>query len=204
MTSKEEKFFAQLRGFVGFCEQAGRLQVGVFQGDRLPEEGYAAIRDIKRCSREDLGKLWERMYRAYSKPSEVDMARELVTRFYQIIDMTGASIGSVVTFPENECPAGMIAMADLIAHALEEIKKTMDYTVDIENNYMKMEARCKKIYSFEERGDKVFRESMRRLFQPSTDPLYVIRWKDALQNAEQILDTTAGTVPLLQKLITRY
>ncbi|MDY6084813.1 MAG: hypothetical protein SPI25_06175 [Dialister sp.] len=189
---------------MSFCEQAGKIQADVFKGNVVPEEGYAAMRDIKRRSREALGKLWERMYRAYTKPSEVDMARELVTRFYQIIDMNGTSIGNLVIFRENECPSGMVEMSDLIAHSLEEIKKTMDYTVDIESNYMKMEARCKKIYSFEERGDQVFRESMRCLFKPATDPLYVIRWKDALQNAEQILDTTAGAVPILQKIITRY
>lgn len=204
MTNKEEKFFSQLRSFVRICEHAGQIQAQVFKGEITPEEGYTAMRKTKRSSREALGKLWERMYRAYTKPVEVDMVRELVTRFYRIIDMNGTILGNLVTFHENECPAGMVGMADLIAHSLEEVRKTMDYTVDIETNYMKMEARCRKIYSFEERGDAVFRDSMRRLFEPSNDPLYVIRWKDALQNAEQILDMTAGTVPLLQKIITRY
>ena len=68
---------------------------------------------------------------------------------------------------------------------------------------MKMEARCRKIYVFEERGDEFYREEIRRLFTEKLPAAYVIYWKDILMDTERMLDAAAGAATLLQKLFVQ-
>ena len=86
---------------------------------------------------------------------------------------------------------------------MEEIEKIVNYTSDISANYMKMEARCRKIYAFEERGDEIYKDLIRDLFTGEHKPEYIIYWKEILSETEKMLDATAGSVSLLQRLFTR-
>ena len=65
------------------------------------------------------------------------------------------------------------------------------------------EARCRKIYAFEERGDEIYKDLIRDLFTGEHKPEYIIYWKEILSETEKMLDATAGSVSLLQRLFTR-
>lgn len=93
-------------------------------------------------------------------------------------------------------------MAKLNKHAVIELVKIINYTVDVTANYMKMEARCQKIYSMEERGDDTYRETLSDLFYKNNDVMYALRWKEILVDLESILDACAGIVPRFQRLIS--
>ena len=100
-------------------------------------------------------------------------------------------------------PREFSSMVMLVRDALLEMKKVLDYTGDVAANYMKMEARCRKIYVFEERGDEFYREEIRRLFTEKQSAAYMIYWKDILVDVERMLDAAAGAATLLQKLFVQ-
>ena len=81
---------------------------------------------------------------------------------------------------EEKKPEGIVLMAKLNKHAVIELVKIINYTVDVTANYMKMEARCQKIYSMEERGDDTYRETLSDLFYKNNDVMYALRWKEIL------------------------
>ena len=178
--SKEDKFFESLRDFAGFTGRVGFLLEETAEGRMAVSESYKECSDIKMKCRESYGLLMERMYKAYKDPSQLDMA------------MVG------------ETPEELTLMARLSAASLSELKKIMDYTTDVSENFMKMEARCRRIYTFEERGDDCFRRMMKKLYGSETKAAELVYWKEIFDHLEEVLDASAGTVPLLQKIITRY
>ena len=103
---------------------------------------------------------------------------------------------------EEKKQEGIVLMAKLNKHAVIELVKIINYTVDVTANYMKMEARCQKIYSMEERGDDTYRETLSDLFYKNNDVMYALRWKEILVDLESILDACAGIVPRFQRLIS--
>lgn len=203
MKAKEEKFFSALRDLFSREAEAGAAVSAVFAGRKDPAAGYAEVRTAKRDVREDFEALVEKMYKAYKEPSTKDRARGILYRSYQALDSLKDILSLMKILQVGETPEELAEMAELAGAALLEMKKIMDYTVDVDANYMKMEARCRKIYTYEERGDDLRGECLRRLLSGDKTASYIVYWKEILDHLEEVLDNVAGIVPLLQKILVR-
>ena len=202
--SKEDKFFEALREFAGYAEKAGRLMLEAVEGKKDTEAAYHDVSSLKRDCCVSYGKLTEKMYKAYKDPSDLDVVRGITGRIYKTVGILKDLLSHMELGEVGNPPEEYRLMARLSAEALDEMKKTLDYTVDVGSNYMKMEARCQRIYTFEERGDECCRSAMRKLYNDEAHAVRLIYWKEIFDNLEEVLDASAGMVPLLQKLITHY
>ena len=190
--SKEDKFFETLRDFGGYVGRAGFLLEEAAEGRMDISESFKEISDVKRKCRDSFGPLTERMYKAYKDPAQLDSVRGLVERMYRMVDMTKSVLGQ------------LDMTVRLASASLLEMKKILDYTDRISENYMKMEARCRRIYTYEDRGDDCYRKVMRNLYGEKTKAAELVYWKEIFDHLEEVLDAAAGAVPLLQKMITKY
>lgn len=202
--SKEDKFFESLREFAGYAAQAGAAMNDTAEGRKDPSEGYREAAAMKRNCRDTFGRLTEKMYKAYKNPSELDAVRGIISKIYHSADILKDVLSHMDIVEVGEPPEELPLMARLVSASLEEMKKTLDYTMDVEDNYMKMEARCRRIYTYEERGDECYRQIMKKLYGGEEDVKYLIYWKEIFDQLEEVLDSIAGMVPLLQKIVTHY
>lgn len=93
-----------------------------------------------------MGKLYERMYKVYKDPAEIEFARGFIGKMYGIIDVIHEVVDRFTLYNMEITPREFSSMVMLVRDALLEMKKVLDYTGDVAANYMKMEARCRKIY----------------------------------------------------------
>ncbi|MEE0291908.1 MAG: DUF47 family protein [Dialister sp.] len=202
--SKEDKFFETLRDFGGYVGRVGFLLEEAAEGRMDISESFKEISDVKRKCRDSFGPLTERMYKAYKDPAQLDSVRGLVERMYRMVDMTKSVLGQLDMTVAGEAPEEFSLMVRLVSASLLEMKKILDYTDRISENYMKMEARCRRIYTYEDRGDDCYRKVMRNLYGEETKAAELVYWKEIFDHLEEVLDAAAGAVPLLQKMITKY
>ena len=203
MSTKEEKFLESLRDYIKYCGRAGEILDSIMSEKVSSEEGFSALRNIKREGRTLQTQLIERLYKAFKTPSLANEAKGLVVRLDLLINGSKDVANTLSIFDKGEKkPEGIVLMAKLNKHAVIELVKIINYTVDVTANYMKMEARCQKIYSMEERGDDTYRETLSDLFYKNNDVMYALRWKEILVDLESILDACAGIVPRFQRLIS--
>lgn len=203
MANKEGKFFEQLGMLAENAYEAGEVFQRITEGKMETEDGVDAVHAIKKRARASLGELYERMYKVYKDPAEIEFARGFIGKMYGIIDVIHEVVDRFTLYNVETTPREFSSMVMLVRDALLEMKKVLDYTGDVAANYMKMEARCRKIYVFEERGDEFYREEIRRLFTEKQSAAYMIYWKDILVDMERMLDAAAGAATLLQKLFVR-
>ena len=197
MANKEGKFFEQLGMLTANAYEAGEVFQRITEGKIEIEDGVDAVHAIKKRARASLGKLYERMYKVYKDPAEIEFARGFIGKMYGIIDVIHEVVDRFTLYNVETTPREFSSMVMLVRDALLEMKKVLDYTGDVAANYMKMEARCRKIYVFEERGDEFY------LFTEKQSAAYMIYWKDILVDVERMLDAAAGAATLLQKLFVR-
>ncbi|WP_299145461.1 DUF47 domain-containing protein [uncultured Dialister sp.] len=202
--SKEDKFFEALRDFGGYAGRAGFLLEETAEGRMDISDGFKEITDVKKKCRDSFGPLTERMYKAYKDPAQLDAARGLIDRMYRMVDMEKSVLGQLDMTVAGEAPEEYALMARLVSSSFLEMKKILDYTDKISENYMKMEARCRRIYTYEDRGDDCYRKVMRNLYGEETKAAELVYWKEIFDHLEEVLDAAAGAVPLLQKIITKY
>lgn len=200
MSNKEEKFWEALRGFMDEVYEASQVAGAVTLGQRDTMSGLAELSDKKRQGRDARDRVLERVYKAYKTPAEMAMAQVLVEKGYRVLDHLKSLMQLLDTVQIGEAPKEIEPLTELMQGAIEEMKKIMEYTTDRSGNAMKIEARCRRIYTYEERGDAYAKEAMQYLYGQNQNPMALLYWKDVVDHLEQILDSTAGMVEPLQRL----
>lgn len=200
MSNKEEKFWEALRVFIGGICEAAQVAGAVTLGQKDTMSGLVEISDRKRQGREARDVVLEKMYKTYKTPSEVATAQVLIEKGYRILDTLKSLVQLLDTVQVGEAPKEIEPLTELMQGALEEMKKIIEYTTDRKANAMKIEARCHRIYTYEERGDSYTKEAMQYLYGQNQNPMALLYWKDVVDHLEQILDGTAGMVEPLQRL----
>lgn len=203
MNNKEEKFFKSLSLFCGEGNKAGIIFTKMSRGDMDEEAAGEEIHRIKKKMRNSMNLLFEKVYKVYKKPAEIDFAKTFLLKIYGVVNGMDEIAIQLSVCSMGEVPTNFAKMTELLTNSLEEIQKIVNYTSDISANYMKMEARCRKIYAFEERGDEIYKEMLSTLFIGEHEPVYIIYWKDILSETEKMLDDSAGSISLLQRLFIR-
>ena len=87
MANKEGKFFEQLGMLTENAYEAGEVFQRIAEGKMEIEDGVDALHAIKKRARASLGKLYERMYKVYKDPAEIEFARGFIGKMYGIIDV---------------------------------------------------------------------------------------------------------------------
>ena len=128
-------------------------------------------------------------------------ARSFISKAYGVVNQLKELLYLLDTVQVGQMPEELRALSELMGAALLEMQKIMAYTVDVKANFMKIEARSRKIYTLEERGDTCIRECLRLFYGGNQDSMYVLYWKDIMHGLEQILDGVAGMVMPLQKMV---
>lgn len=197
MKRKELFFFEKLGEEGELCAMGGGILHEVLQKKRSPEEGYEALRRLRREGRERALILCGKGRHAF--PEEGGEAA------VSLVEHTDSLLGGMKDMarllsvygpdgPEKIRETGM-----LIRASMEELAKIFAYAGHLEDSYMKAEARCGRILHYEERGDRCFQEGLALLFRERKDPFYVIQWKDVMEQEESLLDGALCCVHLFQR-----
>ncbi len=199
--SKEDKFLETLRSFMEHVTLAGNVSGKVVRGELDTLSGLQQVTQLKRECRKQKSVLAERMYKAYKGQAAFGDAQELMRKAYEAVNQMKYLLQLLDTVQVGEAPQELKSLAELVEVASVEMKKIMDYTRDVKSNAMKIEARCQRIYSYEERGDACVKECLQYLYGQNTNPMYLLYWKDVLLALEEILDRLAGMVQPLQGVL---
>ena len=145
--------------------------------------------------------LMEKMYKAYKETDRIHEGERFITKAYGIVNQLKELLYLLDTVQVGQMPEEIRALSELMGAALLEMQKIMTDKVDVKANFMKLEARSRRIYTIEERGDTCIRECLRLFYGENQNPMYVLYWKDIMHGLEQVLDSAAGMVMPLQKMV---
>lgn len=197
MTNKQEKFFDHLREYIG---NSYKIAKWLHSDETCPEEIWTSLSDMRRKRVEAQGKLIERLYKSYKDPVEIEWGRRIVDEGKDMGDLLSDTVilreiaGELHESEETE------TFLSLVAEALSEMKKTLDYVENLEGNLMKAEARMKKIEMFFERGDTLYRERLAHIMMGNEVDLGSAQEIKILENGRQILYLSVEMMAFLQKL----
>lgn len=106
MSTKEEKFLESLRDYIKYCGRAGEILDSIMSEKVSSEEGFSALRNIKREGRTLQTQLIERLYKAFKTPSLANEARGLVVRLDLLINGSKDVANTLSIFDKGEKKAG--------------------------------------------------------------------------------------------------
>jgi len=203
------KIFKKSADFFEIFDQMGRnlsqtaaLMVSFFKDfSNIPEKAN----EIKGLERENdllTHDIIRRLNQTFVTPIDREDVHMLASRMDDILDLMWSAVERSQIFRLQESTSEAVALSqtlveiiDLICRALHHLKKKeYSYIYDL----------CIQIHGLENQNDRIFRETIGRLFDEIKDPILIIKWKDVYQNLENATDKCEDVANTLESIVLKY
>jgi len=143
-----------------------------------------------------------RLNKTFITPLDREDIHSLISRLDDVIDLIWASVDRAVLFKLDNPPPEAVELAKTLHETTEIITKAINCLKGKKYSYI--QEYCIEINRLENRGDRIFREALVKLFDNIKDPILVIKWKEVYENLEDASDTCEDVANILEGIVLKH
>lgn len=143
-----------------------------------------------------------RLNKTFLTPVDREDIHSLVNCLDDVLDLIWASADRAMLFRLDSPMPEAIEIAKTLHETTEFITKAIDCLKDKKYSYI--QEYCIEINRLENRGDRIFREALAKLFDTVKDPILVIKWKDVYEHLEEANDTCEDVADILESIVLKH
>jgi uncharacterized protein Yka (UPF0111/DUF47 family) len=198
--SKERVFYKMFEPVVSNIMNASSLLVSIMQMENfynvrpkvkemfeLEQEGDILTHDI-------LKKLSNKRYASIDRK----VIHTLTCRLDDVLDLIWASADKLSIFKLDNPTEDALQISENLLMMIESMARAIGYLKEME--YFHIQNYCIEINELENKIDRFFIKALKRLFDESEDPKYIIKWKDIYQHLEDASDRCEDVSNILEML----
>jgi len=200
LKKSQRLFFETFEGMArGAVEAASILERLFTDGHDRLETHAAQIKEIEhRCDRM-VHDLVRELNRTFITPFDREDIHDLGTAMDDIVDLVDATASRAVLFRVGSEVQGAAALAKVIRRQAEEIALAVSRLKEPDH----ILEQCRRIKDLETEGDRLYREAMARLFETSTDAIFVIKAKEIIEVLEAGTDAGDRIAIVLERIVLK-
>ena len=143
-----------------------------------------------------------RLNKTFMTPIDREDVHALACRLDDVLDLIWASADRAVLFKLNDPPPEAVELSKTLHETTEIIIKAVKCLKDKKYSYI--QEYCIEINRLENRGDRIFREALVKLFDNIKDPILVIKWKEVYENLEDASDKCEDVANILESIVLKH
>lgn len=201
---KEEKFFSLLDSHAQLCYEAASQLEAAMNGESDKKEALDKISVFEGEANELVMETMKRLQKTFITPMDREDIQQLIDQLDLAIDAIKEIMDKMCMYHVGEATEGAKRMAAIAAKSIKEIRKSISYMNNLKKNYLKIEARSKKVLALEQECDDLYHEEMAKLFAECKDPIEIIKWKEILQSMEDVTDDCEDLVITFRRVVLKY
>ncbi len=140
--------------------------------------------------------------KTFLTPVDREDIHALVNRLDDVLDLIWSSADRAMLFKLNTPLPEAIELSKTLHETTQYITKAISCLKDKKYSYI--QEYCIEINRLENRGDRIFREALVKLFDSVQDPILVIKWKDMYEMLEEANDTCEDVADILEGIILKH
>jgi predicted phosphate transport protein (TIGR00153 family) len=200
---RDHKFFDLFTASATLSVQAARYLRELLEKD---EGGRAAITEtIKKLEREADGithEVMSRLDRTFITPLDREDIHLLASRLDDVLDMIDGIARRSQIFKLGDSPQGAILLADVVQRASAQILDAVRVLGD--GRPRTVLAACVEVKRLEEEGDALYHAWLGRLFDETSDPVRLMKWKEIYDSLERTLDVAEDVANVLESVVIKH
>jgi hypothetical protein len=197
---RDEKFYVAFSAFADELVAGARLLQNMLGSDPPGWEGAAAIQEVEHRCDVLTHEIIQRLNRTFVTPIDREDIHGLASSLDDVMDAIDAAASVIRRYRIPHVRFGARELARVIAQATEQVrlgtgaleKRTGVHDVSVEINRLENEA------------DDLHDEALRRLFEETTDPLLVMKWKEVLDLLEEATDRCEDVADVLEAVVVKH
>lgn len=167
------------------------------------EEWVVRMKDIEHDSDKITHELMNWLEMTFIVNYDREDIHELASDLDDIIDFMDAAARRISLYNVTEMMPDVVNFTNKLDMACHETAKAIRAVSGEKLNRSVLDI-CKNIKNYEEEGDKIYHDVLASLFKGGKDPLYVIKFKEILEEMERALDKCNQTAMNVESIIFKY
>ena len=168
-------------------------ELDVTKTEDLEEKGAKLVRDINKELNE-----------AFITPIDREDIYAVVKEMDSILDLINCTMHRFIMFDINESTEESRLLGDILVHTTKELVALMDELRLKGCKSKHIDQHLTNISKYEVEADKLFRITVKDLFQKETDPLIVIKWKEIYQILENTIDNCKKVADIVEGVVIKH
>jgi len=169
--------------------------------DDLPERAKR-IKDIEHAGDEITHEVIDRLNKTFITPIDREDIHELACRLDDIVDMIDTAVHRLVLYKIQAPIEDARLLAECILHATAVLVEMMPAMRNMKNADF-VRQRCRDVHTQENEGDRIEQHALATLFEGAHDPLYVMKWKNIIEELESATDRCEDVANVIEGIVLK-
>lgn len=199
---KNPKFFDLFEELAGKAETAGKILSNIKVSHNNIISLAKKTRELENEADEICHSLYRQADSTFITPIDREDIHALARTLDNIIDLIENLTSNLVLYRIKKQEYQFNKFTHVIGQATNKIFTLIELLKHKGKYIGQMRALIIEIHSLENEGDSLIRLSFQKLFT-RRNPLHVIKWKDLIENLEEILDECEDTADIVDEIIVK-
>ena len=143
-----------------------------------------------------------RLNKSFITPLDREDIHELILKMDDVIDLINVTGHRMTFFNVGHPTPHAVNLAKQILRGCEKMAEAVG-NMRSTKNYDQVNKDCIAIHDVENAADDILHDALVELFHDSTDPMYVIKWKDIYETMEHVTDCCEDVANVLAGVIVK-
>jgi len=197
---REEKFYTDFLSMADELQKGARLLEEMLSVEKPIWDKADEIKEVEHKCDFLTHEITQRLNRTFVTPIDREDIHELARSLDDVMDAIDASAAVIRLYRLTSVRAGARELARVISsstvvihHALAALEQTKSVA-----------AHAVEINRLENEADRIHQQAVVRLFDEETNPIVVIKWKEALDFLEQATDRCEDVANVIEGVVVKH
>jgi hypothetical protein len=196
---RDEKFFDLFREQAENIHKAAQMLVSLFDDYREVEKQVSEIKFIEHKGDQITHALMMKLNKTFITPFDREDIHALGSALDDVLDLVDAAASRFVIYKVKQVTPGAQQLSRVILHGTEIILKAVAQL----NKPQNMLKYTEQLTLLEEEADHIKGQCIARLFEDSSDPIEVIKWKEIYEVLEATTDKCEDVGNVLEAVVLK-
>ncbi|MCC7136858.1 MAG: DUF47 domain-containing protein [Planctomycetes bacterium] len=169
--------------------------------DHLPERAKR-MKDIEHEGDTVTHEVIEKLNRTFITPIDREDIHELACRLDDIADLMDTAVNRIVLYKVTAPIEPAKALARCLVHATAVILEMLPAMRNMKNAD-RVRTLCRDVHTQENEGDRIEQAALAALFEGGHDPLYVLKWKNIIEELESATDRCEDVANVIEGIVLK-
>jgi predicted phosphate transport protein (TIGR00153 family) len=197
---REEKFYENFISMADQVKVGALLLAEMFASERPDAAKAQQIKEVEHKCDFLTHEIIQRLNKTFVTPIDREDIHSLAQSIDDVMDAIDMAAGLVPLYRIDQVRFGARELTKLIIEQIDVLRRAL---VALERRSGVLE-QTDEIHRLETKADKVYKDSIGRLFDEERDPIAIIKWKEILSLLEQATDRGDDVGNLLENVVVKH
>jgi predicted phosphate transport protein (TIGR00153 family) len=199
---KDSNFFVLFNKQAQFAVDAAVLFAEMAAQGTFDTETVQKMRDIEHNADEVAHEIMSRLNKTFITPFDREDIHALACALDDVIDMIYTISNRMRVYKIIERDSDLMEFSAVIEKSVRTLACAVEGLLDTKNPEATLKS-CIEVNRLENVGDTMRDAILTNLFETATDPIYLIKWKEIYQFAENVLDICEDVAHIVESIIVK-